>query len=89
MRWTQYCMNPRIVNSALIIKKCDNKLPHRKGPSKLLFTSINCGKTLLNLHLILVSGSWAHAMDPVLPEDQMTQTETSVLPNQCHLIKIK
>ena len=39
--------------------------------------------------LILVSGNWAHALDPVLPEDQMTQTETSILPNRCHLIKKK
>ena len=24
-------------------------------------------------YLILVSGNWAHALDPMLPEDQMTQ----------------
>ena len=42
-----------------------------------------------SLNLILVSGNWAHALDPVLPEDQMTQTKTSTFPNRCYLIKIK
>ena len=39
--------------------------------------------------LILVSENWAHALDPMFPEDQMTQAETSILPNRCHLIRIK
>ena len=41
------------------------------------------------LPLILVSGNWAHALDSTLPKDQMTQTETYVLPDRYHLIKIK
>ena len=83
-------MNPLTIYSALTIERCDNKLPHKKGPSKLPFTVvINCGKISFNLHLILVSGNWVHALDPMLPEDQMTQSETSILSNRCHLIKIK
>ena len=42
-----------------------------------------------NFHLVLVTGNWAHALDPILPEDQMAQTETSILPNRYHPIKIK
>ena len=38
---------------------------------------------------ILVSRSLAHALDPMLPEDQMTQCETPTLPNRCDLIIIK
>ena len=34
-------------------------------------------------------GNWANALDPMLPGDETTQTETSILPNRCHLIKIK
>ena len=39
--------------------------------------------------LILVSGNWAHAWDPMLPENQMTQAKTSTLPNRCHSIQYK
>ena len=35
------------------------------------------------------SRNWAHALDPMLSKDQMTETETSILPNWCHIIKIK
>ena len=82
-------MNPLTVYSSLTIERCDNKPPHKKGPSKLPFALINCGKISIILHLILVSGNLAHALDSVLPKDQLAQTETSILPNRCHLIKIK
>ena len=82
-------MNPLTIYSALTAERCDNKLPHKKGPSKLPFALLNCGKISFNLHLILVSGKLAHALDPMLPEDPMTQSETSILPNWCHLMKVK
>ena len=78
-------MNPLTVYSALTVERCDNK----KEPSKLPFALINCSKISFNLHSILVSRNWDHALGPRLPEEQMTQTETPILPNQCHLIKIK
>ena len=81
--YASYLMNLLTVYSALTDRRCDNKLPHKKEPSKLPSALINCGKISFNLGLILVSGNWAHALDPVL------QTKTSVLPNTCHLIKIK
>ena len=49
----------------------------------------NPKKTQVMFQLTLVSGNWAHALNPMLPEDQTTQAETSILPNWCHPIKIK
>ena len=52
-------MNPLAVYSALTIAKCDNKLPHKKGPSKLPFALMNCGKISFNLHFFWGGGaSW-------------------------------
>ena len=44
---------------ALTVDGCDNKLSHKRGPTKLPFILINWGKISFNLHLILVSGNWA------------------------------
>ena len=44
-----YLVNPLTVNSALTVEMCDNKLPHKKGPSKQLFVLINCGIISFNL----------------------------------------
>ena len=47
-----YLINPLTVYSAITVGMCDNKLPHKKDPSKLPVALINCGKISFDLHLI-------------------------------------
>ena len=75
--WAYTFMNLLTIYSVLTVERCDNKLPHKKGPSKLPFTLINCGKISFNFHFIsfkiavhilfIVKSVFPKDLEPMLP----------------------